>query len=445
VDAFGEDLRRYLQGESIVAHPPSTLYQLRKVVRRHRLPVALASIVFVLVSAFAITATYQAMRIRAERDDSRRETAKAEAVSEFLRGMFASPSPEQRGHEVRVVDVLQAAGDKIDAGFEDQPEVRVVLHSTLGETYFGLGLYKEADERYEAALRAGTETLGERNELTLDAMSSLGVIRSMRNELADAENLLRGAYGGFIETLGEEASPTLIAANNLAGLLRRIDRLDEAEEMYRRTYEIRLRTLGENNLDTLASMNNLSMMLLFRGKPQEAEPLQLKTLRGCRRMFGESHPKTLLTLNNYARLLHRLGKLTEAASYFRELVALRRESLPAGHPDTMLTIDNLAMVLKDVGQFDEAARLFQELVDAYLGEDPPEHPAHWNARGKDLFLHHVVFELAAIHVRKKDADTVVRLFDRTLARASDFVGEDHWRLGRVRHRRLRVRPRRGPR
>ncbi len=99
----------------------------------------------------------------------------------------------------------------------------------------------------------------------------------------------------------------------------------------------------------------------------------------------------------------------------------------------MLTIDNLAMVLKDAEQFDEAARLFQELVDAYLGENPPDHPAHWNARGKDLFPHHVVFALAAIHAKQSDGDAVVRLFDRTLARESDFVGEDRWRLGRVRH------------
>ena len=37
VDAFRDDLQRYVDGESVMAHPPTTLYQMRKLVRRHRM------------------------------------------------------------------------------------------------------------------------------------------------------------------------------------------------------------------------------------------------------------------------------------------------------------------------------------------------------------------------------------------------------------------------
>ena len=431
VDAMAEDLRRYVQGEPILAHPPSTFYQVRKLVKRHRLPFALAALVFGVVLAFAITAAYQAQRIRLERDQSRLDQAKAEAVSEFLRTMFASANPEQSGHDVRVVDVLERAETKIDSGFDEQPEVRVVLHSTLGETYFGLGLYEQADESYQAALRAATTSLGDDHELTLDAMSSLGVIRSARNRLVEAEGFSRGAYEGFLRTLGREAPQTLVAANNLAGFLRRVDRLDESERIYRETYEIRLRTLGEDDLDTLASMNNLSMMLMFRGKQSEAEPVLLKALRGCRRMFGESHPKTLLVTNNYAKLLHRLGRLEEAASRYRDILDVRRQTLTSHHPDIMLSLNNLGMVLKEQDKIDEARGILAEVVDAYYGDDPPAQPAHWGSRGKGLFSHHVLFQLADIHVRLKNADAVERLFERAISHREGFQDDDQWRLGIV--------------
>jgi len=433
VDALAEDLRHYVSGEPIAAHPPSTFYFIRKSVKRHRLPYALAMVVFVLTFALAVTATYQARRIATERDQARIEAAKAEAVSEFLRGMFASASPEQQGHDARVVDVLSAASERIDAGFAMQPEVRVQLHSTLGETYFGLGLYEEADACYAAALEAGRGDLGEDHMLTLDAMSSLGVIRSIRNQLDDAEELLREAHAQFARIAGEEDPQTLVAANNLAGLFRRLRRLDEAEEIYRHTYDVRMRTLGQDNLDTLASMNNLGMMLTARGKIKEALPILRQTLNGCRNLFGETHPKTLLVTNNYATLLRDEGRLDEAEDVFRELLALRLRDLPQNHPDVMLCMHNLAMVLKKADKADDAADLLQSVVSAYMVDSPPNHPSHWNARGKDLFPHHVVFELADIYADVGTLDELTKLFDQAISSAQSLSSDDRWRLGRIYH------------
>lgn len=72
-----------------------------------------------------------------------------------------------------------------------------------------------------------------------------------------------------------------------------------------------------------------------------------------------------------------------------------------------------------------------EVVDAYYGDDPPAQPAHWGSRGKGLFSHHVLFQLADIHVRLKNADAVERLFERAVSRTEDFQGDDQWRLGMV--------------
>ncbi len=48
--ALADDLKRHVEGEPILAHPPSTLYQLRKLVKRHRWPAALVAAMFALAS-----------------------------------------------------------------------------------------------------------------------------------------------------------------------------------------------------------------------------------------------------------------------------------------------------------------------------------------------------------------------------------------------------------
>ncbi|MEN8008719.1 MAG: serine/threonine-protein kinase, partial [Candidatus Krumholzibacteriota bacterium] len=53
--ALAEDLERFLALQPILAHPPSTLYQLRKLVHRHQLAMSFAATVFVLLVVFGLT------------------------------------------------------------------------------------------------------------------------------------------------------------------------------------------------------------------------------------------------------------------------------------------------------------------------------------------------------------------------------------------------------
>lgn len=70
MDAFGDDLRRYLTGEAVRAHPPSIGYQFRKLVRRHKLAFASGATILGLLIAFAVTATILALREHAARAEA---------------------------------------------------------------------------------------------------------------------------------------------------------------------------------------------------------------------------------------------------------------------------------------------------------------------------------------------------------------------------------------
>src|SRR5215510_13908435 len=66
--ALAEDVTRYLTNQPIQARPPSALYQLRKLVARHKIPFASLAAVFALLLGFAITMAALSARIARERD-----------------------------------------------------------------------------------------------------------------------------------------------------------------------------------------------------------------------------------------------------------------------------------------------------------------------------------------------------------------------------------------
>ena len=67
---FAADITRYLNGEPVVASPPSVLYRTRKFVRRHRLGVAAGTLVFVSLAAGLAVSTGLYVQVRAARDAS---------------------------------------------------------------------------------------------------------------------------------------------------------------------------------------------------------------------------------------------------------------------------------------------------------------------------------------------------------------------------------------
>lgn len=97
MDAFAEDIHRYLIGQPVLAHPPGTVYQLRKMLRRHKLAFGSAIGFIVLIAAFAVTATALAVRERAARKDADWNTyvASVAAASAALRANDAGSAQQQ--------------------------------------------------------------------------------------------------------------------------------------------------------------------------------------------------------------------------------------------------------------------------------------------------------------------------------------------------------------
>ena len=77
VEQLNEDLRRYLSGLPVLAQTETVLYRTRKFVTRHRVGVAAATIVLVLMTVAVATTSWQARVAREERGRAERQAAEA--------------------------------------------------------------------------------------------------------------------------------------------------------------------------------------------------------------------------------------------------------------------------------------------------------------------------------------------------------------------------------
>ena len=145
VEQFSDDIGRYLSGQPVRARRDTTLYVAGKFVRRHAAALAAVAVIVLLLASFAVVSTLQAARIARERDTAGLERTRAEQVTDFLVGLFASNDPtESRGEQLSARDLLDRGAARIRAELQDQPAVQATILETIARAYGNLGSYDAA-------------------------------------------------------------------------------------------------------------------------------------------------------------------------------------------------------------------------------------------------------------------------------------------------------------
>jgi eukaryotic-like serine/threonine-protein kinase len=362
------DITLYLNHEPVLARPASTAYRLAKYVQRHRLGVAAAATLVLLLSGFGITELLQLRRVTRERD-------RADRVTTFMTDMFKVSDPgEARGNSITAREILDKASKEIDPGLSKDPELQAQMMHVMGTVYDKLGLYPEARSLFTRAVDIRRRVLGPRNPGTLTSMGLLGWILMEQGHYPEAEKLNRETLEMQRRVLGRQHPDTLGSMSNLGMILNREGRYTEAEKLSRETLEIRRRVLGPQHTATLISMNNLAIVLSDERHYAEAEELRRETLEIRRRVSGPEHPATLEVMNNLATSLHDDGHVAEAEKLGRETLEIQRRVSGPEHPDTLLLMANLANYLHDEGRDAEAEKLDRETLEIRRRVLGPQHP-----------------------------------------------------------------------
>jgi serine/threonine-protein kinase len=336
VEAFAEDLRRYLEGLPVTARPDTLGYRMRKFARRHRASVAAAVLVLVSLVGGLTVALWQGRVAAQERDRARQEAEKAEQVSSFLVDLFSVSNPFSqgtvRGDTLTARTLLARGADRIEHNLARQPALQSEMMSTIGQVYRNLNMFDEADSLLHTALSERKRLFGSSHPAVGASLGDLGQLRQDQGDYAAAESLHRAAL------------------------------------------DLRTAHLSLDHPDVADSQYHLGVALTWQRKHlEEAEGLFRQALATRRQHFGDEHPGVAYALNSLGSLMTDLERYDEAADAHREALAIRRKLLDPQHPSIAISINNLAFVLRNQEHYAEAEPLYREALERLRRQLGPDH------------------------------------------------------------------------
>lgn len=387
--ALGQDIERFLSGLPILARPASTMYQLRKLVARRKVPAALAALLVLTVLGGGIGMMIQARGIA-------EEARKSQRISAIFESMYEDADPERGGRsDATLLETLDDKARTLVDELSDDPLVAAAVRNTIGNTYRSLGAFGPANMHLMFAFQTRRELLGGDHADTAESMNDLGELRYMQGHHDEARKLWTAALAARRSSFGDLAEPVAETLNNLGNLKRRdAGELDEARNDLEQALRIRRalyaqvetdpgaasrqRKIARNNV--AQTLNNLAGLLRTTGDPailDEAERYYREALRMREESFGPDHPQVAKMQNNLGKLLQERGALDAAEELFQSaLTILRSDSgYGAGHPYVGRLLLSLAEVKLSHGDLTAAKALAEESLQLRakrLGENHAE-------------------------------------------------------------------------
>jgi tetratricopeptide (TPR) repeat protein/tRNA A-37 threonylcarbamoyl transferase component Bud32 len=356
---FAEDVRRFRRGLPVVAQPETVVYRVRKFVARHRTGVAAVAVVMIVLAGAVALVFRQVQIATAERDRANLEARKTDQINSFLQNMLGSADPSREGRDVRVVDVLDRAGDRLTRELQGQPEIEGDLRATLASTYQSLSVFDPAVANARRALELRQKAFGPDGVETARSLIALGSILDDRGNYEEAEPRLREGLS-TLERLGlGDSVDAADGQHYLGALLNETDRYAEGEQAHRRAVALYRRLIPANDERMGRALNEFAVNLGYQQRFPEAESLHREALAIMRRARGADDIGISPTLHNLAGVLDTQGNYDEAEALYREALALELKNLGETHDRVTLTrtsLGNMFWMKKDYAQAESFAR-----------------------------------------------------------------------------------------
>ncbi|MEL7500595.1 MAG: serine/threonine-protein kinase [Planctomycetota bacterium] len=395
--------------------------------------------------------TEQQSRSKAELSASRTRDA-----MRYLVNAMRSPDPNFDGRNIKVVDVLQQAVDRLDEDFSDDPLMLAQMLRAIGSTYGQLGDFQEAVSLTERSAKLYSEQLGQDHTLTLGTQAKLAEWLSSSNNpraretINDVVNLSRSTLGdehvetlefrrvkavieladgktsGAVEQLeqllpsfekqfGQVDTATITLMNDLANAYYHNGQYEYATRLSRQVYEIRLADGNAGSLRTITNGSNYASHLLKSSGGSEARILLQALLITARESLGNDHYQTLAIMSKLGTTLVRENNLSSGIPLLQESLDRSERIYGTHHSRSLVAANGLAMAQFESGDYETAATNFEKVYRASI-----------ETRGKN---HRetltVANNLASTMRLKKQYDRAIEVFTATIEAQKESVGEHH--------------------
>jgi eukaryotic-like serine/threonine-protein kinase len=434
--AMADDLRRFVDERPIQARRSSLVQRAVKWSRRHTTAVAAATLVL-LIGLMAATgllwrenawtkanlklaedANHEQARLtqiaqlaaKRESDQARlaekaREQAEqekrhaeeekriADAVRNFLQNELRRQADSyvqadslrmaSGGFQVRenptIKELLDRAAaeltpEKIERRFPGLPRVQAEILGTIGETYQGVGDYREAISHLTRAVEILGTALGDNHLDTLVMRRSVATAYLYDGKLDVAIPLYKRTLKEMEAKLGDEDQRTVVTRRTLGDAYCAAGKLDLAISLLQQTLDAQEAALGDDHPETLIARNCLAIAYFRAGEGRVAIPLFERTLKGAEATLGDDHPITLGTRSFLGALYVDARKPELAIPIFEAILAMNEETRGPDHPDTVTTLHCLAIAYVESGQRSRGLPLLEQVLKSRREKLGPDHP-----------------------------------------------------------------------
>lgn len=358
VAALADDLQRHRAHRPIQARHLSGWSLALRYVRRHRLLAGLSA-------ALVLTLLVGSAGIAWQAHEARAQARRAEAVKDFLLGVFSAADPRLPGGkpngQTTAKTLLDRSAARIDEQFAADPDLRIELLRTAADVYRELG----EDEAYEALqqrqLALVLQRYGPLHDNVFDgqlesAMRAYqrGDAAGCRKTLASLDDAIRQAgrdhhalrahwwltRGVCLRDLSGEGDARLAALQRAQGLFAQLEPGQRGE---------------------ITTLMELATEHSTQGRQQEAIAVNRQALQLASASPGRNEAELQTLHSNLGLALQQSGDLASAAAQFGLAADIAERTTGADFPTAWLPRSRHARTLHLAGDREQAGRLFEQL------------------------------------------------------------------------------------
>ena len=367
VEAFAADLQRHLDGEPVLAQPPSRRYRFAKFVRRRRLAIAALGAVAASIVVGLGAALWQAR-------EARIEAARAEQVKEFVASILKQATPREGvGGLVTASDLLEAAAQRIEKELASNPRVAAELGMIVGDGFYSLGESEKGEAPLRAAIARAEKTYGRRHPITLHGKALL--LESMDSSKFDEmDRLLAELVPDALAGLPATAAAAVFALRSQAYILANQQRAQESYTTLQQAIELGERYLGPQHRETILAIGLLSVNYGRFGAHAEQMKTATEMLARGRAAFDSKRPHPVLVSSErrYGEALLSNERPADAVPLLRQALRDQRALDGAETTRVFALTTQLAGALAQTGGASEALPLMREAIEMATRVNPPD-------------------------------------------------------------------------
>ena len=377
VNAFSDDLSRWLRDEPVLAQPDSTGYRLRKFVSRNKAAVASGAVMALVIVTASGVSIWQAHVAREQTRIAQTEAKTAEAVQDFLEGVFRANSGDQsdpiKARQRTAKQLLDGGAARIAKELDDEPQAKLRVLKTLANMYEDMSETEASTAMLRQRHQLAEKRIGPNSAAAAEALADLG------RELAEAENLKESQAtlekaDAILQRWPDPSGRAEVRRDiGLATLYSRTDPNKGVASAERALTALRLQP---PSLDLVEALLLRGLNLHQAGNLVPARQALEEGLQTAPSAPGGARSLSIELLITLARVTGQMGDIDLADQYFARALQLSESDTGAAGLHTLVTIGQRGENLANGGRLREGAELLGKTLSLLLAwPDSPDRTA----------------------------------------------------------------------